>query len=90
MEAGRGMVLIDSRAVGTYRTGHIPGARSIPLDALQRRLGELPRQEMVVLYSDGDDIDFIYWFLRERGFRNVTVLQDGFRAWLDHGYPVER
>ena len=34
--------LLDVRPEQEYRAGHIPGARSIPVDELERRLDELP------------------------------------------------
>ena len=37
----QGAVVIDVRTAGEWQGGHIPGARHIPVDQLQRRLGEL-------------------------------------------------
>jgi rhodanese-related sulfurtransferase len=51
---GRGDVtLLDVRPAEEYRAGHIPGARSIPLEELPRRLAELPRGREVVACCRG-------------------------------------
>jgi rhodanese-related sulfurtransferase len=51
---GRGdAILIDVRPVEEYTAGHIDGARSIPLDELERRLAELPGDREVVAYCRG-------------------------------------
>jgi hypothetical protein len=50
LDAGRPLVLVDVRSLGEFNTGHIPKARSIPLEVLPRRLSEIPRDIPVVLY----------------------------------------
>jgi len=42
--------LIDVRSRQEYLTRHIKGAMSIPLDTIELRVGEVPRQGLVVLY----------------------------------------
>jgi rhodanese-related sulfurtransferase len=50
----RGRVtLVDVRPPEEYRAGHLPGARSLPLDQLRRRLGELPRDREVIATCRG-------------------------------------
>jgi rhodanese-related sulfurtransferase/predicted transcriptional regulator len=51
---GRGdVVLVDVRPAEEFAAGHIDGARSIPLDELERRLGELPSEREVIAYCRG-------------------------------------
>jgi rhodanese-related sulfurtransferase len=41
----RGEVLVlDTRAEGAYRAGHIPGAEWLPLDAVEARLPDLKKE----------------------------------------------
>src|ERR687885_2451645 len=47
------VTLLDVRPELEYRQGHIAGARSIPVDELERRLSELPRDREVVAYCRG-------------------------------------
>jgi 3-mercaptopyruvate sulfurtransferase SseA len=49
-DAGHPPVLVDVRSTDEYSAGHIPGARSIPLETLARRMAEIPRDIPVVLY----------------------------------------
>jgi 3-mercaptopyruvate sulfurtransferase SseA len=42
--------IIDVRSRQEYLTRHIKGAVSIPLDTIELRTGEVPRQGLVVLY----------------------------------------
>ena len=50
LDAGRPPVLVDVRSAEEYNAGHIPRAKSIPLEALPRRMAEIPRDIPVVLY----------------------------------------
>jgi predicted sulfurtransferase len=43
-------VIVDVRGSGAYEAGHIKGARSMPTDQLLSRIGELPRDKMVITY----------------------------------------
>jgi DNA-binding transcriptional ArsR family regulator len=47
------VTLVDTRPVEEYRAGHLPGARSIPLEELPGRVGEIPRGREVVAYCRG-------------------------------------
>ena len=50
LDAGTAPMLVDVRSPEEYKAGHIPGAKSIPLDVLLRRMAEIPRDVPVVLY----------------------------------------
>ena len=50
IDAGQPPMLVDVRSAEEYNAGHIPKAKSIPLEALPRRLAEIPRDTPVVLY----------------------------------------
>src|SRR6266545_1405558 len=47
------VVLLDVRPAEEYRAGHIPGAVSVPVDDLERRLAELPADREVIAYCRG-------------------------------------
>lgn len=47
------VTLVDVRPLEEYRSGHLPGAYSIPLAELRARLPELPRDREVVAYCRG-------------------------------------
>jgi rhodanese-related sulfurtransferase len=73
-----------------YRQGHIPGARSVPVDELERRLAELPRDRDVVAYCRGPYCvyaDEAAELLQSHGF-SVRRLEEGFQEWRAAGLPV--
>jgi rhodanese-related sulfurtransferase/predicted transcriptional regulator len=49
----RDVVLVDVRPEDEFEAGHIEGARSIPLDQLERYLDELPSGREVIAYCRG-------------------------------------
>ena len=50
LDAGQPPMLVDVRSVEEYNTGHLPKAKSIPLEVLPRRMAEIPRDIRIVLY----------------------------------------
>ncbi len=75
------VTLLDVRPAEEYRAGHLPGARSIPLDELPSRLAELPRDREVVAYCRGP-----YCPMATEAVDVLTAA--GFRArHLDLGVP---
>jgi 3-mercaptopyruvate sulfurtransferase SseA len=43
-------IFVDVRAVSSYEEGHIPGALSIPLTEIERRMGELDPEQWIIPY----------------------------------------
>jgi len=86
------VVVLDVRPAEEYRAGHIPGARSIPVAELERRLRELPTDREIVAYCRGPYCVFAdeaVAVLRARGLR-ATRLADGLPEWRTAGRPVAR
>ena len=50
LRKGTKIQLVDVRSRQEYLTRHIKNAVSIPLDTIESRAGEIPRQGLVVLY----------------------------------------
>lgn len=89
--AGRDVTVIDVRPASEYAAGHLPGAINIPVDELDARLRELPRDRDVVAYCRGPfcvmAVDALST-LRERGFR-ATLFDRGVADWRALGLRVE-
>ena len=85
------VVVLDVRPEEEYRAGHIPGALSVPVDALEAALKTLPRDREVVAYCRGPYCVFsdeAVAFLRARGYR-ARRLRQGLPDWRAAGMPVE-
>jgi len=85
------VTLLDVRPPEEYAAGHIPGALSVPLPELAKRLSELPKRREVVAYCRGPycvlAVEAVK-LLRARGFRAVR-LEDGVLDWAARGLEVE-
>ncbi len=74
--------LVDVRRPSEYEEGHLPGARLIPVDDLQDRLGELDPDLLTIAYcAAGVRSRAAASALQNAGFREVYSMAGGFRAW---------
>ena len=85
------VTLIDVRPLEEYAAAHIPGAISVPLADLGKRLRTLQKRRDIVAYCRGpycvmalDAVDL----LRRRGFRAHRMAQ-GVPEWRALGWRVE-
>jgi rhodanese-related sulfurtransferase len=85
------VTVLDVRPPEEYRAGHLPGAISVPLPELKRRLAEVPRNREVVAYCRGPycvmAVEAVK-LLRARGF-SAFRLEDGVPDWRARGLRVE-
>lgn len=84
-------IVLDVRPAEEYRAGHIPGALSIPVAELERRLGELPAGKEIIAYCRGPYCVMAVEAmqkLRAHG-RAARRLVEGFPEWRAAGLPVE-
>lgn len=84
------VTVIDVRPRDEFDAGHIPGALSMPLPELKRRLRDLPKRSEVVAYCRGPycvyALEAVEW-LRRRGYRARRVAI-GLTEWRARGYPT--
>jgi rhodanese-related sulfurtransferase/predicted transcriptional regulator len=77
------VVLVDVRPTDEFESGHMPGARSIPIDELERRVDELPADAEVVAYCRGPFCAYASEAVRQlqaRG-RRARRLKEGWPEW---------
>ena len=89
IQVGRATI-VDVRPAVEYRSGHIPGAVSIPFEQLESRLAELRTDAEIVAYCRGPYCLYAPMAvaeLRRRGFC-ARRLVDGFPEWRVAGLPV--
>jgi rhodanese-related sulfurtransferase/predicted transcriptional regulator len=84
------LVVLDVRPAAEYAAGHLPGAVSIPVVELRRRLAELPADREIVAYCRGPYCAFAHEaveLLRDEGF-TARRLEDGLPEWQAAGLAV--
>lgn len=85
------VLLIDVRPSTEYDAAHIPGAVSLPFDAIADRLAEVPADVEVVAYCRGGWCVLAHdavRLLRAEG-RTARRLEDGMLEWRVAGLPIE-
>ena len=85
------VTVIDVRPPDEFTAGHIPGARSIPVADLKRRLREIPKDREVVAYCRGRYCVYsleAVTMLRKQGYR-ARRASEGLPDWRAAGFPVE-
>jgi rhodanese-related sulfurtransferase len=90
LQDGDNLVVLDVRPAAEYAAGHLPGAVSIPVGELHRRLAELPGDRDIVAYCRGPYCAFAHeavGLLREEGFA-ARRLEDGLPEWQAAGLAV--
>jgi rhodanese-related sulfurtransferase len=92
LQDGDHLVVLDVRPAAEHAAGHLPGAVSIPVGELRRRLAELPGNREIVAYCRGPYCAFAHEavaVLREAGF-SARRLEDGLPEWQAAGLAVAR
>jgi rhodanese-related sulfurtransferase/DNA-binding transcriptional ArsR family regulator len=84
------VTVIDVRPEEEFRSGHIPGALSIPVAQLKRRLSEIPKKREVVAYCRGPYCVYsveAVGILRQHGYR-ARRADEGLPEWRASALPV--
>ena len=82
------LVVLDVRSADEYRSGHIPGAKLIPLNEIRSRLNELPKDEQILcVCRSGARSSSAVGHLTGAGF-NAVNLSGGMMSWQSAGFPV--
>jgi rhodanese-related sulfurtransferase len=89
-------LFVDARSRADYESGHIPGARSLPVvqfdEHIETFMNQYPLDQPIVTYCSGrtcEDSHQLARLLLEAGFSEVRIFIDGFPGWQAEGYPIE-
>lgn len=81
LKGGKNFVLIDVRQPGEFKSGHVPGAKLIPLGELAERAKELPKnKEIFCICASGNRSSSAVRMLTSQGFTAINV-RGGMYAW---------
>lgn len=85
------VTVVDARPLDEYEAGHIPGALSVPVAELRRRLAEIPKGREVIAYCRGPYCVYaveMVTMLRKHGYQ-ARRSEVGVTDWRAGGRPVE-
>src|ERR687885_70688 len=81
------VIILDVRPEEEYRAGHIPSARSVPVERLEAYLEEIPKNREIIAYCRGPYCVFsdeAVALLRSRGYQARRLAQ-GLPDWRAAG-----
>ena len=83
-------LVLDVRQPEEFRSGHIPGAKLIPLGELSRRLNDLPKdREIVCVCASGSRSRSATKMLIGEGY-NAVNMNGGMMMWSHAGLTVKK
>jgi rhodanese-related sulfurtransferase len=89
--AHRQVDIVDVREPGEWSTGHLPGARHVPLAELRAHPREaLPRDGVIFVCAAGVRSQTAARLAAESGLVNLYSLTGGTRSWANAGLPLVR
>jgi glyoxylase-like metal-dependent hydrolase (beta-lactamase superfamily II) len=87
--AEKSLAVVDVRRKGEYESGHVPHARNIPLDELERRIGEVDRNTpTAVICAGGYRSSAAASLLAQHGHAHLANVIGGTAAWVKSGFPL--
>ena len=91
LEKRQNTYLLDVRTPQEFQQARIAGAHLIPIDQVMQRVGELPKNQPILVYcAVGSRSAQVFNFLARRGYAEVYNLDGGIYAWAAQGYPLVR
>jgi len=81
--------ILDVRTREEYRKGHLRGAKNIPLDDFEKRMGKVPVNKKVLVYCrTGARSVRAIRRLEVAGYPNLLHMHEGYRGWKKAGHPT--
>lgn len=83
--------LLDVRTPDERRQGYIPGSVLIPIDMVEKRMAEIPKDRPVIVYcAVGSRSKSVASLLERSGYAEVYNMKDGIFGWHKNGLPITR
>lgn len=83
------VLILDVRTQEEYNAGHIKNSTLIPVQVLDKRLNELPRDKKILVYCrSGSRSAQASQILVNNGFKEIYNMKGGITDWTNAGYDV--
>ena len=81
------VLYLDVRTPMEYKSKSIKGFKNIPVDQIQNRLKEIPKdKEVVVICQSGARSSSAVRALKHNGYENVINVSGGMGSWMMHKF----
>lgn len=88
---GRNVFILDVRTPQERGEGFIPGSVLIPINTLENRVNEIPKNRPVVVYcAVGSRSRAVAQALAGMGYPEVYNMRDGIMGWYRNGFSLQR
>ena len=80
-------ILVDVRKKDEFTSGHVKGARNLPLSNMEKGYNQLPQDKRVVLYcNSANRSNQAAKILLQHGYKKIEEME-GFKFWVEKGLP---
>jgi rhodanese-related sulfurtransferase len=91
VEKNAKLFILDVRTPDERRQGYIAGSTLIPIDAMERRMAEVPKNRPVLVYCTvGARSRAVAQALVRQGYTEVYNMKDGLYGWYRNGFAIAR
>jgi rhodanese-related sulfurtransferase len=92
IDGGEKLLFVDIRPPRDYQEKRVTGGSFDSCCRAGKKLGEIPKTGRIIIYctcKPGSEDADAYFLLRDNGYRNVAVMEEGFPGWMKRKLPVE-
>lgn len=91
LEKNRKVFILDVRTPEERRQGYIAGSTLIPLNVMEKRIAEVPKNRPVLVYcAVGSRSGVAAQVLSRHGYGEVYNMKDGIIGWYRNGFGIQR
>jgi rhodanese-related sulfurtransferase len=86
-------VVIDVSEAEEFATGHVGGAKNIPVNDIETKLDKAVKNKalpLILVCATGARASRVQAVAKKLGFDNTHVLAGGLKAWRDANLPIEK
>lgn len=92
IQSDKDIVILDVRTAQEFQDGHIKNARNMDMKQPEflKNIEKLDRNARYVVHCRTSNRSTVAanW-MRQKGFKNIYLISDGFIGWKNNGLPVD-